>query len=1040
MIPHILTVLLRMHSFRKLMLLLCLGFLCASSHAQTFKIMTAGDSITEMGKYQDSMRTLFTNGGYSTTWVGTRGSAPNKHEGWSGKGLDHFNWSTAGGSTSVRDYMNANFGTSPAPTGTTNVVTLMLGINNMDHGLGVQGGINGFPNVAGDTLADGPKLADNSGHDSWITGQVSQLVDSILSHPANVKLVIAKIPPVGRGRDSLSANFAAAISRINRLNATYQTKYDGLSTALKDRVRLVDHNSIGVREYGNAPEYDWGTQTEQEGDWVHPRQNAGLWSEMGQSFYTAIIGLNAPTRAISGTVTLNSSGLNGVSVSTGSTTAITDTSGNYTLNLPDGPHTITPSREGYFFSPTTLSVTVSGANQTGKNFTATALPTYSVSGTVTLSGSALSGVLVSNGNGITATTDASGNYTVANIPQGSYTITPTKAGHVFNPVSLSGTISGNLTAQNFVGTLSPATYEGFNYSAGAGALANKSGGNNWNGAWDAATNDINATGLTYISSGTLTAAGGKAVIKPGASSFRSISSGTKPDGTYWLSFIAKSSTPAANSYGGLSLYDGSNEKLFVGQRSNASNWGVERSATNTFITSATGTGASTFLVVKIVLQAGNDLAYLWTNPSLSGTPADSSATAFSNITDFTFDRIRLETNMTAFEVDEIRIGQSYTEVAPTGTASTAPVIQNKPLSSATGTVGQALTYTISASGSPAPTFSVTTGTLPSGLALNSTSGAITGTPAAISSATVTISATSTQGTDTANLTFVITGALNPVFTGTASGSPAYVNDTSLTADKAYDGSITTFFAPAASGSFTQLDLGSILTGRVTTIRYYPRPDHPGRMDSGKFQGSALGSTWTDLHTITGTPAVQWNEVAVSNTTYFRYFRYYAPGNLADVAEIQFRGLTQSVNSSGLQSFRSSYNLPPDGSQDLATPANDGVRNVQKYAFNMIGTGTGQASALGTPNTKTLASNGNAGLPLLGRDSSGKLTITFVRRISTTSPGVSYAVEFSDAVTGWAVNASATEFPDPIDTTFERVTVTDSSSPMKRFVRVKVTSF
>ena len=86
--------------------------------------------------------------------------------------------------------------------------------------------------------------------------------------------------------------------------------------------------------------------------------------------------------SISGTVTLNNSGLAGVSVTlTGTTTAAatTDSSGNYTFSgLQNGSYVVTPLLSGYTFSPTTLSVTVNNANLTGKNFTATAQSVGSV--------------------------------------------------------------------------------------------------------------------------------------------------------------------------------------------------------------------------------------------------------------------------------------------------------------------------------------------------------------------------------------------------------------------------------------------------------------------------------------------------------------------------------------------------------------------------------------------------------------------------------------------------------------------------------------
>ncbi|MGV8040272.1 MAG: S8 family serine peptidase [Thermoanaerobaculaceae bacterium] len=77
------------------------------------------------------------------------------------------------------------------------------------------------------------------------------------------------------------------------------------------------------------------------------------------------------TYSISGTITLNGSGLSGVSVSTGGASATTNSSGAYTITgLGNGTYTVTPTLAGYTFTPANQSVTISGANVTGKNFTA----------------------------------------------------------------------------------------------------------------------------------------------------------------------------------------------------------------------------------------------------------------------------------------------------------------------------------------------------------------------------------------------------------------------------------------------------------------------------------------------------------------------------------------------------------------------------------------------------------------------------------------------------------------------------------------------
>jgi hypothetical protein len=74
-------------------------------------------------------------------------------------------------------------------------------------------------------------------------------------------------------------------------------------------------------------------------------------------------------------------------------------------------------------------------------------PTYSVSGQVT--GAVVAGVTITMGV-FSTTTDSTGNWTIPNVLAGSYTATPSIAGHFFTPSSRSITVTAsNVTAQNF---------------------------------------------------------------------------------------------------------------------------------------------------------------------------------------------------------------------------------------------------------------------------------------------------------------------------------------------------------------------------------------------------------------------------------------------------------------------------------------------------------------------------------------------------------------------------------------------------------------
>jgi PKD repeat protein len=101
----------------------------------------------------------------------------------------------------------------------------------------------------------------------------------------------------------------------------------------------------------------------------------GGWQTRIQDFkFPACSGVT--TYTISGAVTTaGGAGISGVTVSTGSNSTTTNASGAYTLSgVVNGTYTLTPSRAGFTFSPTSRSVTVSDANVTAQNFTGTPPP------------------------------------------------------------------------------------------------------------------------------------------------------------------------------------------------------------------------------------------------------------------------------------------------------------------------------------------------------------------------------------------------------------------------------------------------------------------------------------------------------------------------------------------------------------------------------------------------------------------------------------------------------------------------------------------
>jgi hypothetical protein len=139
----------------------------------------------------------------------------------------------------------------------------------------------------------------------------------------------------------------------------------------------------------------------------------------------------------------------------------TNSAGYYTFQyVPDGTYTLTPTLSGYTFTPVSKSVTVSGADINGQNFIAT--PVYTITGHINdWSGQALPNTTVSlsisGGGSLPAsivspvTINSAGYYTFANVPNGSYTITPSLSGYIFFPPTHSATVNGaNISGQNFI--------------------------------------------------------------------------------------------------------------------------------------------------------------------------------------------------------------------------------------------------------------------------------------------------------------------------------------------------------------------------------------------------------------------------------------------------------------------------------------------------------------------------------------------------------------------------------------------------------------
>jgi len=157
-----------------------------------------------------------------------------------------------------------------------------------------------------------------------------------------------------------------------------------------------------------------------------------------------------------GHVISGSAGLAGATVTlsgdaSASTTA--DGSGNYSFaSLADGNYVVTPSSDEDTFSPTSRSETVSGADITGVNFTASLTP-WNISGSVGVGGVT---VTLSGAASASVTSASNGSYSFTGLADGSYVVTPTLTNYTFSPASANETVNdASIAGVNFTGTAVP---------------------------------------------------------------------------------------------------------------------------------------------------------------------------------------------------------------------------------------------------------------------------------------------------------------------------------------------------------------------------------------------------------------------------------------------------------------------------------------------------------------------------------------------------------------------------------------------------------
>jgi hypothetical protein len=219
------------------------------------------------------------------------------------------------------------------------------------------------------------------------------------------------------------------------------------------------------------------------------------------------------------------------------------------------------------------------------------------------------------------------------------------------------------------------------FAYAVGPLPGNNGGSGWGGSWSGADIDVVGSSLSHPSGGLITT-GGAAQLNPtspfaSAQAVRNLSSSLgDSDETIWVSFLIKPLDLGAVSYFGITIGSAGDPvlpdptRLFVGYYGtnyNMNSWGH---LTDNVDVPGVVSGQTTFLVLALdIFVSGNETATLYVNPTPGlAAPDVAGSTPKSDLDLGTFNTLTvsggrgLGTNHS--QLDEIRVGSTYAEVAP----------------------------------------------------------------------------------------------------------------------------------------------------------------------------------------------------------------------------------------------------------------------------------------------------------------------------------------------------------------------------------------
>jgi hypothetical protein len=131
----------------------------------------------------------------------------------------------------------------------------------------------------------------------------------------------------------------------------------------------------------------------------------------------------------------------------------------------------------------------------------------------------------------------------------------------------------------------------------------------------------------------------------------------------WISVLCDGENAAISSaWSGVSLFDNSQERLFIGKPWQQGEWGIDVTGEGIYV-SGYPVHNKVFIVLHIDFLPGREWVRMWINPDLHVTPKPWEADIWAGMRDLNFNRIRVAGN-TAVLYDELRIGTTFGAVVP----------------------------------------------------------------------------------------------------------------------------------------------------------------------------------------------------------------------------------------------------------------------------------------------------------------------------------------------------------------------------------------